>query len=102
MSEHVGFSTRFWTPGPPPRPEEGTRFGAHQERLSSLYAVSPASRRFAHAAHCQCGAFVVVCRFAGFATLSHKSHIVKSLIVPYLVFLGFETARRIHIQGTHE
>jgi hypothetical protein len=46
------------------------------------------SRRFAHAARCQCHAIVVVCRFAGFATFLHMWLIVKSLIVPYLVFRG--------------
>ena len=55
--------------------------------LSSLFAVSPASRRFAHAAHCQCRAFVVIYRFAGFTTFLHAWHCAKSLTVPYLVFL---------------
>ncbi len=56
--------------------------------LSSLYAASPASRHVAQVAHGQCRAFVVVYRFASFATLLHLWHIVKSLIVPLLVFLG--------------
>lgn len=45
--------------------------------LSSLYAVPPASQRFARVAHCQCGAFVVVCRVAGFTTSPHKSNIAQ-------------------------